>query len=94
MEASSEAVGAVRAHIGVDMLGEDQANHFKFRRRRLGLSFFPLVCLLVCFGRCIHDVVDQLIRTDKDRYAESESLPSKHVNGNVGGSRRPQADTS
>ena len=44
----SEVVGAVRAHIGVDMLGEDQANHFKFRRRRLGLSFFQRVCLLVC----------------------------------------------
>ena len=56
----------------------------------------PFACLAcaLAVGRCIQDVVDQLIRTDKDRYAASESLPGKHVNRNVGGSRRPQAGES
>ena len=56
----------------------------------------PFACLACAsaFGRCIQDVVDQLMRTDEDRYAAPENLPGKPVNRNVGGSRRPQAGES
>ena len=56
----------------------------------------PFSCIPcdLAFGRDIQDVFDRLIRTDKEKYAASESLPGKHVNSNVGGSRRPQAGES
>ena len=56
----------------------------------------PFSCIPcdLAFGRDIQDVFDQLIQTDKGKYAASESLPGKHVNSNVGGSRRPQAGES